>query len=908
MSETVRSLRKQLAKAEENLRLIQERKAEYVQGVDIPLQLIKDERRLETQIPELRTRLEQLAQARLDADMDRLRAKRDQADKARREMRERQRVVNLRPLDVTHTFKNRAHEMRELCEHLADSSVRFVSVVGRAGMGKTALVSRVLGDLELGVLPVPGGDKDLLIAGILYLNARYTGLTLERIYSDVGRMLGEPAASRLATHWASDAPLTIKVEYLMEAMQDGLYLILLDNLEDELTEDGTIEEEGLHLFVERCLTQPGGSRLIVTSREQIKIAAAALHGARSIYLREGLPEDEAIALLRDLDPQGELRLRDAPEDDLRHAAQLTQGIPRAVEILAGILHADPAASLTELLGDKQLFGEQVVEQLVGEGYRRLGEGERRVMEALAVFDRPVQETAIAYLLHPWFPGLDVRARLRRLARGYFVGINRVTGEYGLHPLDREYAYRQIPDLSCGDEEPIAFHRRNLELRAANFYASIRRGTSDWRSIDDLAPQLAEFEHRIRAGNYDDACQVLDAIDFDYLFLWGHYTRLVEMREKLLGRLEDSSLRATNLLCLGRAYRVLGQVDRAIRLYNEALITAREAGNRWAEEEILGSLGVAYGGLGEYERAIQLHKGALAIAREIGDREGEIRHLGNLGSACNALGNIDQAINLLEEALSIAQRTGDSRGGTMRLLSLGWAYHDLGQVERSIKFYEEALAISRKTGHRLAEWRLLAGLGHAYYDLGQFEVAVKFCEEALIVTRGIGEREGESLCLSELGWTLLAIGELSEAHRNYVDALTLGIPQTSYQQALELGIVLLHRHDQAAGDAFADTITRCRAMLDKTAGLYDLRYALAAALVGQAVCDPRWVDKGGQSRLIAPALAEYHRALDKCSAPGVVRDALCNLEMIRAAHIEGLGPAFELLESTLTNRPREKHNP
>ena len=47
------------------------------------------------------------AQAQLDAGMDQLRARRDQADKARREMHGRQHVVNLRPLDVTHIFKDR---------------------------------------------------------------------------------------------------------------------------------------------------------------------------------------------------------------------------------------------------------------------------------------------------------------------------------------------------------------------------------------------------------------------------------------------------------------------------------------------------------------------------------------------------------------------------------------------------------------------------------------------------------------------------------------------------------------------------------------------------------------------------------------------------------------------------------
>ena len=47
------SLRRQLAEARENLRLIQERKSEYVLGTDIPLQLVKEERQLLERIEEL---------------------------------------------------------------------------------------------------------------------------------------------------------------------------------------------------------------------------------------------------------------------------------------------------------------------------------------------------------------------------------------------------------------------------------------------------------------------------------------------------------------------------------------------------------------------------------------------------------------------------------------------------------------------------------------------------------------------------------------------------------------------------------------------------------------------------------------------------------------------------------------
>lgn len=75
-----------------------------------------------------------------------------------------------------------------------------------------------------------------------------------------------------------------------------------------------------------------------------------------------------------------------------------------------------------------------------------------------------------------------------------------------------------------------------------------------------------------------------------------------------------------------------------------------------------------------------------------------------------------------------------------------------------------------------------------------------------------------------------------------------------------------------------------------------------ALVGQAVCDPHWSDPTQRATLLAPALAEYRRALEITSAPGVVRDAIRDLELIRAAGIEGLEPVFELLEGALDEQP------
>lgn len=57
------SLRRQLAEMIRNLRLLQERKAQYVMETDVPLQLVKTERRLRESIAELKARIAQLERA-----------------------------------------------------------------------------------------------------------------------------------------------------------------------------------------------------------------------------------------------------------------------------------------------------------------------------------------------------------------------------------------------------------------------------------------------------------------------------------------------------------------------------------------------------------------------------------------------------------------------------------------------------------------------------------------------------------------------------------------------------------------------------------------------------------------------------------------------------------------------------
>ena len=142
----------------------------------------------------------------------------------------------------------RSHDAAaQLRGFLDDPSVRLVSITGRPGIGKTALASRVLTSFgqEAGS-PVAAGTPESGIDVILFLNARTTGLSFERLFSDVKGILDEGAASRLAEFWSrQDVTLAQKVDVLVDSLRERHVVVLLDGLEAALGPDGLVTDDGL---------------------------------------------------------------------------------------------------------------------------------------------------------------------------------------------------------------------------------------------------------------------------------------------------------------------------------------------------------------------------------------------------------------------------------------------------------------------------------------------------------------------------------------------------------------------------------------------------------------------------------------------------------------------------------------
>jgi tetratricopeptide (TPR) repeat protein len=489
-----------------------------------------------------------------------------------------------------------------------------------------------------------------------------------------------------------------------------------------------------------------------------------------LELDGGLESPYAENILREMDADGKLGLKSAPAERLALARDRTRGFPRALEALFAIFSADRDTTLEEILAGP--LPENVTEALVGEAFSRLDATQQRVMQALAVYRHPVPPAAVDYLLQPHQPGVDSAPVLSRLVNMHFA--RKEAGRFYLHPVDREYALARLAPGEISDrwaDEP-AFTLYGFRHRAAEYFEEARLPRENWKTIEDLAPQLAEFDLRYEGQDYETAGCVLAEISYDYLMLWGWNRRVVELNERLLGKLDDSRLKSIILNNQGKAYRSLGQAKRAIDYHKQALAISREIGDRHVEGIALGSLGSCYRDLGQTTLAVEYYKQALAIKCEVRDRRGEGITLGNLGWCYSALGRTARAIEYHEQALAIKREVRDRREEGITLGSLGLGYADLGQTARAIEFLEQALVIAREVGDRRGEVVAIGNLGSCYDALGQTARALEYQEQALAISREIGDRYGEGITLSKLGGCYDTSGQTARAIEYFEHALTI----------------------------------------------------------------------------------------------------------------------------------------
>ncbi len=488
-------------------------------------------------------------------------------------------------------------------------------------------------------------------------------------------------------------------------------LILLDNASDGAQA--------------RPLMPPPGSALLVTSRETI-----ALPGLQRVMLEQLTPA-EAREMLCGIAPR-------VHADTADRICCLCGYLPLTIRAAGSLLDvtADLAPeTYAEQLQDERRRLERIgaegvdygVEASLGLSYARLTPDAARVFRRLAVFPATFDARAEEVVCED-----HEHKHLSDLLRRNLVRYNSETQRYSLHDLARLFA-----DSRMSDDEGYA-----TRMRHAAHYLTVLGGCNNFYLIggDAIKSGLALFDverRNIEAGQ-EWACR---------------HSSGKEAATRLCNDYPYAGAYVLNLRQHPRVY---------ISLLKAALAAARQLKDRASEGRHSGNLGVGYAVLGEMRRAIEIFEQQLAIARELGDRDGEGNALGNLGIAYKDLGETRRAIEFYEQRLAIVREVSDRRGEGNALGNLGVAYAALGEMSRAIEIFERRLAIAREIGDRLGEGIVLGNLGVAYDNLGETQRAVEFYEQQLIIAREIGDRSGEGRALLNTGLALDKLGNRAKA--------------------------------------------------------------------------------------------------------------------------------------------------
>jgi len=364
--------------------------------------------------------------------------------------------------------------------------------------------------------------------------------------------------------------------------------------------------------------------MLVTSRWTFPVAGLKAHKLGV------LPDAEAVDFLLELCP----RIKDKAADLAKACAYL----PLALRIAGSFLQVNDDWSvekyLTQLNDRKQRL-ETFKQSHTDAGltttepyllatfelsYNQLSEEEQKRWRMLGVFPASFASNAAQAL---WELEEDETTKLLGLLKRYsLLDYVETSNRYTLHDLLADYALSQMNDVDEQDARlRHAFHYKDMMEVADGLY--LKGGDKILLGLElfDL-----EWEH-IRLAQMWISENIAESNDIAKLAMF---------------------YPVASVYCLDLRLTPIQQIE----WLTAAITAARKLNRKDLEVAHLGNLGNAYYTWGDAKKAIGFHEQALIIAREIGDRYGEGIELFNMGLSLYRLEEKDRAIEFVKRALDI----------------------------------------------------------------------------------------------------------------------------------------------------------------------------------------------------------------------------------------------------------------
>lgn len=664
------------------------------------------------------------------------------------------------PADIA-DFTGRARQVAELHDLLAPdgpgaagtTAVRVVAVVGRAGVGKTALAVHAGHRLAAAY---PDGQ--------LYVNLQGCGrapVPATEALAGVLRALGVDA-TQLPAGIAQRAAL------YRSRVAGKRMLVMLDDAAGEAQ-------------VRPLLPGTLGCAVLVTSRRRLD----ALAGARTVTL-QAMDPATAIELLSRI--TGSERTGAEPEA-AAEVVRLCGWLPLAVRIAAARLAARPHWPLSRMVGlltgeqgrlDELRAGDLEVRASLSLSYEGLDATARRGFRLLALLDGPdVGGWALAALL-----GISTRhagAVLDLLVEAGLLEITEHPGtgadRYRFHELIGPYAAERLQAEESPSTRASALTRLlSTGLALARQINRARFGVPSWFDTGGTAAQPREPEMSAQVSAAATAW-----FDAEQDTLAG------AVRQAAAAGPGDVAWRLADALVFcflhrGAEVHLAGRVDAWRRGHKRMLAAARHAGCARGEAALLLGLGALDCFRNRAEEASQVLARAESMFQDLHQPAGRAFARCATGLVHLLRDQPGSSLSDFHQALRTFHETGDQLGVAMAEHSIGRTYlrqHGATGAEAHLR---AAVASFRSLGHHTGEATALDSLGKLHHRQRRFDEAVGCFQRCAV----IGAELDEGIVRAR---ALLGLAEVDFGRGRLLDA------RSSFEQCREIAHRIGYQHGE-----------------------------------------------------------------------------------------------------------------
>ena len=304
-------------------------------------------------------------------------------------------------------------------------------------------------------------------------------------------------------------------------------------------------------------------------------------------------------------------------------------------------------------------------------------------------------------------------------------------------------------------------------------------------------------------------------------------------QKMRGKVPPEQL-SMWLSWLTVGYGDLGDYARARRFGEEAVTSARAAGDLLFEGMALNSLGLAVQRTGDLATALQHYEAALKIYDRLSPatnpraaRERAVT-LGNMGLFRGDLGQFDLAAGHFREAIGIYRRLLPTAPAHLvnqlkELLSIALLNlaHMTVEPGAAVPLLVEGRDLARESGDRIGEAVALNLIGMRRNESGAHKDAITAFQQSLDVRRALGDRSGEPTTLQNLGYAHWRLSQYAEAENAFRAALAVWDapgafslpPPAALQARVNLaGVLEARKQPDAAATLYRETLGLLRTKL------------------------------------------------------------------------------------------------